>query len=97
MTTIFGKLKKDGFIEMVAHHIICIMLFVMTVMTNRLNVVLGLIFCCSITDATMSLTRLVAETKIAKIGGIFAVILLIPFWTYFRIIAYPINLIEIMK
>jgi hypothetical protein len=82
---------------MATHHIICIMLFVMNVMTNRLNVVLGLIFCCSITDATMSLTRLVAETKIAKIGGIFAVILLIPFWTYFRIIAYPINLIEIME
>jgi len=61
-------------------------------MFNRLTCVISIIFSTSVTDVFMSFTRLVAETKYNKIGGVFAVILLIPVWTYFRCIAYPINL-----
>lgn len=64
----------------------------MNVMCNRLSCVVCLIFATSVTDIFMSLTRLIAETKFNKIGGIFAVILLIPSWTYLRCIVYPINL-----
>jgi hypothetical protein len=45
----------------------------------------------------MSFTRFIAETKYNKIGGVFGVLILIPCWTYFRILAYPYNLIDIMN
>ena len=64
----------------------------MNVLFNRLACVISIIFSTSVTDVFMSFTRLIAETKYNKIGGVVAVILLIPVWTYFRCIAYPYNL-----
>lgn len=92
-----GKLKKDGFLEMTAHHTVCIMLYTMNVLTNRLSSVVGLAFCCSITDVFMALTRLIAETKYSKIGAFVGVALLIPVWFYFRLVAFPFNLYFIFQ
>ena len=77
---------------MLTHHIICLMLFAMNVLTNRLEVTIGLTFCCSLTDIIMSFTRLISETQYSKFGGVFAVLILIQSWIFFRLIAYPINL-----
>jgi len=77
---------------MATHHLICLMLFTMNVLTNRLEVTIGLIFCCSLTDIALSIVRLLSETKFYKLGGIVAVTILIPSWIYFRLIAYPIYL-----
>jgi len=96
VNTFLGKLKKDGLLEMFTHHMICLMLCVMNVLTNRLEVTIGLIFACSLTDILMSFTRLISETKYCKFGGYFAILVLVPFWIYSRLIAYPLNLYNII-
>ena len=77
---------------MALHHLICLLLFFMNVNSNRLAVTVGLTFACSVTDILMSLTKVFTETKYYIVAGPLAVFFLMPFWFYFRIIAYPINL-----
>jgi hypothetical protein len=65
--TLLGNLKKESFIEMATHHIICLMLFSMNLLTNRLVPTVALILCCSITDILMSLTRVLIDTQYNKV------------------------------
>lgn len=61
-------------------------------MGNRLTCVVCIIGATSVTDVFMSFTRLIAETKYNKIGGVISIIFLIPIWTYLRCVAWPIYL-----
>jgi hypothetical protein len=81
---------------MATHHIICLMLFSMNVMANRLLPTVALTFCCSVTDVVMTLTRVFIDTEFNKIGGVIAVVFLMPSWFYFRLVAYPYNLYQIV-
>jgi hypothetical protein len=65
--TLLGNLKKESFIEMATHHIICLMLFTMNLLTNRLVPTVALILCCSVTDILMSLTRVLIDTQYNKV------------------------------
>ncbi len=65
--TLLGHLKKESFIEMATHHVICLMLFSMNLMTNRLVPTVALIFCCSVTDILMSLIRVLIDTQYNKV------------------------------
>ncbi len=90
--TLLGQLKQESFIEMATHHVICLMLFSMNVLTNRLLPTVALTLCCSVTDVVMTLTRVFIDTEYNKIGGVIAVLFLMPSWFYFRLVAYPYNL-----
>ena len=81
---------------MATHHVICLMLFSMNVLTNRLLPTVALTLCCSVTDVVMTLTRVFIDTEYNKVGGLIAVALLMPSWFYFRLVAYPYNLYQIM-